>query len=579
MRNKLQEKVAAIIAMDKTFESQLMNEKQIQNEKLRKAREEQESLVNQLKSVNDTVVRLGKELHEEKKLVEKLKVFIDGLQTDLAKAGEEEKELLEKLKEKHEAMEVLQQRISLLNLEIKDKEDKLHHLRSELAEKEIELQKLSSTYQQSQDKVGSLSSENEELKDKLLNNEKELALKDAKVVYLNGQICSLLVERDESNSKLDSIEKEYTDFKASSQKKAAEDAKVLEDRENSIRQLEEQLESALSEVSKNKVLISDLTMERDNLTKMLDLEMQNLKKLEQKLQSTEATLEKSRAEATDLTMQVQQFRELCFELESEITKSQSETRQVKESLLRKAEEARQGAELVAAELTSVKEQLKKKNEEAQTLSNELATAVETRDDLQKELVNVYKKAESAVHNLQEEKKTTDALNKELKAMENQITKEREARKSIESDLEEATRSLEELNGNALELTKELEEATAEVFSLQEEKEALYNSLAEHKHLSDEARENMEDAHNLVLRLGEERLSLEKRAKKLENELASAKGEILRLRSQQVNSSKTKTVVNDQPHSQTVDVAAEAASPPVKKVTRRRKTTGQQKNNS
>ncbi|KAI5660574.1 hypothetical protein M9H77_29367 [Catharanthus roseus] len=573
LRNKLLEKETAIIAMDKKYESELINEKQIRNDQLRKAREEQQSLTSQLSSANDTVVRLGQELQKEKKLVEELKASIEGLQIDLMKAGEEKRELQDKLKEKNEAIGDLQERINMLSLEIKDKDDKLHHLGSELAEKEIELHKVSSTLQQLQEKIASLNSENEELKDKLRINGKEVELKDAKVADLNAQIGSLLVERDESNKKFDSIKEEYSDFKSSSLKKAAEDAKLLEDREHAIHQFKEQLESALSEVSKNKVLVADLTAERDDLRKMLDVEMQIVKKLEEKLHIAQETLEKSRNEATDLTNQLLQSKELCMELEAELSKVKSEFAEARESLQRKAEEAKRGAEVLAGELTSVKEQLKKKNDEAQTLANELSTVVQTRDDLQNELVDVYKKAESAVRDLQEEKILNASLNQELKSLETQTSKEREARKHVENDLEEATRSISEINRNALELTKELNLASAQISSLQEEKDALYKSLAEQKNVSLEARENLEDAHSLVLRLGEERQNLEKRGKKLEEELASAKGEILRLRSQ-INSSKT--VVNDQ-HQQTVDAAA--AAPPVKKVTRRRRKTVKQQDTS
>ena len=42
---------------------------------------------------------------------------------------------------------------------------------------------------------------------------------------------------------------------------------------------------------------------------------------------------------------------------------------------------------------------------------------------------------------------------------------------------------------------------------------------------------MKDVRNLAMRLSEEKDGLEKRSKKLEVELASAKGEILRLRNQ------------------------------------------------
>ncbi|KAF2301330.1 hypothetical protein GH714_022815 [Hevea brasiliensis] len=116
-------------------------------------------------------------------------------------------------------------------------------------------------------------------------------------------------------------------------------------------------------------------------------------------------------------------------------------------------------------------------------------------------------------------------------------KDREARKSLETDLEDATKSLDEMNRNALILSGELEKANSRISNLEDEKEVLYKSLTKQKNASKEAQENMEDAHSIVLMLGKEREILEKKAKKFEEELAFAKGEILKLRSQ-INSSKT-----------------------------------------
>lgn len=57
------------------------------------------------------------------------------------------------------------------------------------------------------------------------------------------------------------------------------------------------------------------------------------------------------------------------------------------------EEVRRGTEVLASELISVMELLKNKTAEMQTVSCELAVVAQTRDDLQKELVDVYKKIE------------------------------------------------------------------------------------------------------------------------------------------------------------------------------------------
>ncbi|KAE8656963.1 hypothetical protein F3Y22_tig00116997pilonHSYRG00699 [Hibiscus syriacus] len=158
--------------------------------------------------------------------------------------------------------------------------------------------------------------------------------------------------------------------------------------------------------------------------------------------------------------------------------------------------------------------------------------IENRDILQWELVDVYKKAETAANDLTEEKAVVSSLKKEQQALEKQILKDKEERKSLETDLEEATKSLDE----------DIESSNAKISGIEDEKMVLYRTLTQQKNASKEAQENMEDAHKLMISLGKERDN-GKQVKKLEDELASAKGEILRLRSQ-INSSDV--LVNDKP---------------------------------
>ncbi|KAL0319217.1 UNVERIFIED_CONTAM: MAR-binding filament-like protein 1-1 [Sesamum angustifolium] len=120
-----------------------------------------------------------------------------------------------------------------------------------------------------------------------------------------------------------------------------------------------------------------------------------------------------------------------------------------------------------------------------------------------------------------------------------------------------------MNKHALVICKELELTNSRILSLEDEKAELYRSLVQQKGAYQVAQENLEDAHNLIVRLGNERENLQKRGEKLEEVLASAKGEILRLRSQ----------INDE-NQNPVDVP-DKADHPTRKVTRRRKASPQQ----
>ncbi|PWA62263.1 hypothetical protein CTI12_AA365630 [Artemisia annua] len=79
---------------------------------------------------------------------------------------------------------------------------------------------------------------------------------------------------------------------------------------------------------------------------------------------------------------------------------------------------------------------------------------------------------------------------------------------------------------------------------------------------------MEDAHSIIVKLGNERESLDKKVIKLEKELAAAKGEILRLRTSMSSSGTVEKVHKNESENENAAVA-------VKKVRRRKKVESQQ----
>ncbi|GMI82062.1 MAR binding filament-like protein 1 [Hibiscus trionum] len=568
---KLQEKEAAIVSVEKYFESKLLNEREEQTKQLKKAKEEQLGLFDQLNSANNTIAGLGQELKNEKRLIENLKFQIDSLQSNLSNAGEEKRSLEHELKEKLDLGAVLQEKVNLLSSELKDKEGKVQKLSSSLAEKESELNNLESTYKKTKEELEAANSEIEGLKEELLRNQSELESKKSTVDELNARISSITVERDNSRQEFGALQEDYNNLKVASENKAAADAKLLGERETEIHQLKEKLELALKDASENKAVVADLNKERENLKKALEVESKNVKDVKEELLIAEETLAKSKSEASDLSEQLKNSRTHCKELECEISRVRSEFDEAQLKLQGSLDEAKQSGEVLASELTAAKEILKKAREELQTSSHELTSMTENRDSLQRELVDVYKKAEAMANDLKEEKVVISSLKKELQALEKQISKDKEARKSLETDLEEATKSLDEVNQNILKLSKDLERANAKISGLEDEKMVLYRTLTEQKNASKEARENMEDAHKLVMSLGKERDSMEKQVKKLEDELASAKGEILRLRSQ-INSSEVP--VNDKPQQKGESEAKAKATVNARKTTRRRKSSSE-----
>ncbi|PPD95648.1 hypothetical protein GOBAR_DD07347 [Gossypium barbadense] len=506
---ELQEKEVAIIMMEKDFESKLLIEREERTKQLKEAKEEQLALRDQLNSAN----------------------------------REEKRSLKQELKEKLNSVDVLREKVNLLGSELNDKEVSIQKLSTLLAGKESEFKNLITTYKQTEEELGKAHLEIERLKEELQRSRSELESESSLVDELNASVSSLLVERDNSMREFLSLQEEYNDLKLSSENKAVADAKLLGERENEIRLLKEKLELALNDVSENKTIAADLNKEKESLERALEMELHGGKNLKEELLLVEETLSKSWSEVSYLSEQLKQSRIHCKELESDVSRVTTKFYEAKERLQANLDEAKQNGVVLAGELTTTKELLKKTLEERQTFSRELTSMTENRNTLQRELIDAYKRVEAISSDLKEEKTHVSSLNQERQALENQIVKDKEARKSLKTNLEEATNSLDEVNQKILKLSRDLEIANAKILSLEDEKMVLYKTLTEQKNASKEARENMEDAHSIVMTLNKERESLEKRVKKLEEELASAKGEILRLRSR-INSSKAP--VNDQP---------------------------------
>jgi chromosome segregation ATPase len=94
-----------------------------------------------------------------------------------------------------------------------------------------------------------------------------------------------------------------------------------------------------------------------------------------------------------------------------------------------------------------------------------------------------------------------------------------------------------MNTSALSLSKALETTHSKNATLEAEKEMLSKALDEQKKITTVAQENSEDAQNLITRLQTEKETFEMRSRHLEEELALAKGEMLRLR-RQISASKS-----------------------------------------
>ncbi|RWW80445.1 hypothetical protein BHE74_00011217 [Ensete ventricosum] len=478
-----------------------------------------------------TKAALLQDLQNERKLVEELRAQISQLESSITRIAAEKNILEAKFKEKVDNVDVLQDRAVLLGSEINDKEKKIESLKVSLSENESECKKLSSNFEQLKNELALANSTIQQLKEELLGTKAELNSKISLIDSLNEKIQSLSSEKDNCVQRIEDIMKDYDDLKISSDRRAAHDAELLSKKEDQIRDIEEKLELATAEGSDNNAIIAELRKEKDDLKALLEREASTAKILKDELQSTQEVLGASKFEASNLSKDLDEARGSYEKLMTEVSKIQDDFSETKKMLAGSLEGAKSNAKLLSVELISHKAVLKKTKEELDITSKELKNAVADHENLKKELVETYKRLEAAMHEVNEEKKVVSSLNRELDVLGNQMETDAEARRALEADLYEATKSLDEMNESALLLSKEVESSNSRNNSLEAEKEMLLKSVTEQKKVAKEAQENIEDAQNLIMRLGGEKENLEKRAKKFGEELASAKGEILRLRRQ------------------------------------------------
>ncbi|KAK1259908.1 MAR-binding filament-like protein 1 [Acorus gramineus] len=535
LNTKTREKEAATSILERNFEINLQSEQEHWQKQIRKIKTEEASLVRQLASVSSTISRLRQEVQSEKRLVDDLRGQINVFHLQITQSNEEKNVIKAKLKEKIAIIEVLQERVGLLGLEVKDQEKTIEDLKSLLDEKESQCKDLDSIVEKTKVDLIETSSKAKGLEDEVFKTREVLELKKSKIDELNVKIKLVLEEIDHVNKRIHALHEDYDRLKLSLERKADTDSRHLSKKDSEIHQLDEKLKLALGEASKNHVLISELRKERDNFKSLLEKEMNNVKNLMNTLQITQKGLESSRAEADDLTKQLIESTKSCEEFVLEVSRIQAEFAEVQETLQRNLGEANFKREALSKELVSVKEAMKASEDELSRESAELKEATIACKSLKKEISEVHKRAETATNDLKEERKMVATLKKQLTSSTKQITRDSESRRSLERDLEETSKSLDNMSKSLLLLTKELETVNVLTSSLESEKEMLYNSLEEQKNITKEAKENIEDTQRLKEKLGVERGKWKRKSKKLEKNLLSAEDEILELQ-MQINAS-------------------------------------------
>ncbi|KAG0465366.1 hypothetical protein HPP92_019530 [Vanilla planifolia] len=520
MKAQLSDKDTEAAFLRESFGTRLLQQQEEQDEQLRRLNEEEVSLSRQLTSTKDALAALDQQLQVERRLVEELKARRDQLEHSMRKAREEEKILEADCNEKEDRINVMQNKLNLLLSEINEKEKNIQNLKKLLIEKESECKNLNSNVEQAGAKLAAANSTIEQLKDTIFDARKELDTKSSVINDLHSKVKSLTEEKDVSNSKLYNLVKEYNDLISSTEKRDAFNSELLSKKDEQLHRLKEDLKLALSEIKSKQTMISELAKERDDVIASMEEEHNYTREAKNELQTNQELLATAMTERSEMSKELEEARTAYKEALTKISKCK---------MSMSKQEAQATSKVLSDELESAKEIIRLTENELNSASDELKAVIEERESSRKEFEDAYKLVETMSIDLKKKKQASWELEEELEVLRKQVMQDLEARKTLEVDLDNATRSLDEMNESNMLLSKELDYITSSSASLEAEKEMLYKYLAEQKYIAKEAQENIEDAHNLITRLGSEKENLERRFNRLVEEPAAAKGEILRLR--------------------------------------------------
>ncbi|KAI5021718.1 hypothetical protein ZWY2020_058448 [Hordeum vulgare] len=444
MEIKLAEDEAAMSVLRENYEKRLLDEQAAQKKQARMFQDEEASLLDQLASNNENCKKIKWEVMKEEELVGQLKHGIHDLEMSIAQAEEDKHAFEENLRDKLETVDILHGKVNLLSQDVNDKEEHITELSSSLSTKEGDYQNLHLMFNQTKESLE----------------------------HANSRMEQLENAKSDAEEKINELMKQYAELDAASEMRASRDLELLSNKDDQLNQLEEQLSTALSDSIEDRIIIAELNSELEANRTMLVNEVEARKKMSDLIQSTEDALKESRNELFKLSEELNEVNISNHYLRTQISEFTNESNEVKEALTNKVEEAESVSKALSDEVASLKEILQKTQEDLEVTSNQLVSITEVHDELNKELLDAYKKLESATDELVRERQINSILNRELEALVEQSQVESEARRALHVDLDEATVSLNEVNESTLFLSNKLDSTVSRICAIKEEKEVL-----------------------------------------------------------------------------------------------------------
>eukprot|EP00850_Spirogloea_muscicola_P021367 SM000246S08210 [mRNA] locus=s246:161186:166397:- [translate_table: standard] len=494
------------------------------SEQMVKAQKEQKDLTDKLSSYQAMGRQLEAELERAQKQVAEVKQqLIDetGLlhsraQEQAALAKEEQSKLLSKLSAQQDVSKDLEKQLAAAmteQSELSSKMSKQQELNNNLGEELAAEKSAAATLKQKVDDVHSALREAQDL-----NKDMEMSLKTAgeKEQQLSRDAVSksaLLQEREEEVA---SLKKEANQIKqqlaeVQSQISSLEDSleaksRVYEEKEQENASLMESADQIKQELAKAEGHVSGLKESLEASTQAFKNKEQELQQLVKDMQSASESI----AELDKLTTSLKNdIASLSWSLEEE----KSTAKQLRDAL----QASQDALEVKGAEATSVAEKLRAAESHSESLEGRLL-----------ELTNALTSTQQA---LEEEESVAGAAKAQVEASQEALEEEKRIVTSLREGVNQASEALEGMHNEVQELLSQIQEADKRIESMNSELSVLQASLDTSNQALQKVQEEAVQLKANIAQVTEEKEASLKRVSRLEIELSSTKGEMLRLRGQ------------------------------------------------
>ncbi|KAH9298270.1 hypothetical protein KI387_029952 [Taxus chinensis] len=528
---QLTEKVAAMASLREDLEGRIQLEQDKSQKRAKKAQEEQVVLSKELMSAKGMATGLQKQLESRGKMVQELEAQVEVFKSEITQVQKDNMTLETELEGNKSRLNELEDKLKFANTIVQEKEKKIDSLRFSLKEREKNSIEISFKAEQARKSLSETQAQIRELQQELENAKNELLQKDLSIKGLNERLDLAVVEKTDTKEKLVLLHEELNQMKLRFDKDLDSSRQAIFVKQEEVNQLKEKLKIAYDEAKRNKGIAAGLEEKNSALGVLLEEKKENLKHLSDELQRSVESLEVSRSQVATLSSNLATSQAANVRLESEIARLQNDRDAMCNALEKRVHEEQQTLSKLSSESDSVKKALNTSRNEILFLNKKLKDTTASHEKIEEELSKVCKTADTTFAALNEQKQIAAALGSKLESSERNLFEEKEDKRMLQRDFEEATKSMEDMRSCIMSLSEELEIAKSKTNNLEASKDSLYESLEEQKQLTKEVQEGAEHANKILMRFGKEKDAYLKRAKKLEEEISSAKGEILRLRKQ------------------------------------------------